>query len=170
MISQESFTTENWNLDLSSSFFMLRWSSLEFHSWSTSQSKGCRLGEKMESRQAPPSSWLWEILLLRFEVSVDEGAGNQFAAQERLYKSICWCRNDGPWLRNALCLSSLFPPCLLSVEAQTHSCTKSLVNHRVNELWELEGPSLIPPCCLTETPCQRARVGVWPNLWGAWLG
>lgn len=34
----------------------------------------------MESRQAPPNSRLREILLLRFEVSGDEGAGNQFAA------------------------------------------------------------------------------------------
>lgn len=86
----------------------------------------------MESCQPPQNSQLWEILLLMFATSVDEGAGQSIRCPGTVVR-LCINRfadagTDGTWLRNALCLFSLFPLCLLSVDAQTRSCSKSLVN------------------------------------------
>lgn len=83
---------------------------------------------------------------------------------------------DIPQLRNALWLSTLFLPLILSVDAQTHCCCKSLVNPWLNELSELEGTYLIPSCCptccrdLLDTARKRESRGSAPasGVPGAW--
>lgn len=81
---------------------------------------------------------------------------------------------DIPWVRNALWLSTLFLPWILSVEAQTHCCCKSLGNPWLNELSEPEGTYLIPSCCptwyrdLSDTPPKRGGRGSAPASGAPW--